>query len=211
MSADLNNQLPAQEDELIGLQFPKLDGNWDPVARVYTTACFDDVVFALQHGGQAGSFEYIERALANLIAAAWRDEKWNDILVLTPNLRTARSVTHHVAIVLAVMNIESEISEKTHSDLFSGHRHLSVAPNSRYMRGAQYDHLIILENADTVSSELREAVHIPGETYLLSYDFGDDYLARQAGIVEEHGGHWNANIKMERVGDIPYIKNVGKK
>lgn len=175
---------------VVGPQFPKLEP-WGNTECPYPTAPFDAVKEALLHGGQVATFISPERALANLIGAAWRDNMWKSVFVVCDCKRTCRLLINQLRGVLVAMEFATAITRLNDEcvELHNGFKLTAMPPDLNLMRGVSYDHLVFLMT--------EQILHLPqprGETYAMTMDFGDNYERRQA--IRRHGRPWNADLKL---------------
>ena len=112
----------------------------------YPTATFEYIKSALMGGGQCTMFVSPERALANLVVAAWRDAAWNRILVVCINrlmeerlIRCLRDVLKQMSMSEKIVRCNAEMVV-----LFGGKELRVVQADPKYMRGVECDQLIFV-------------------------------------------------------------------
>lgn len=175
--------------DLIGPQFPEIE-RWGHGECPYITAPFHAVKAAMLHGGELAPFAYPERALANLIGAAWRDGAWKRVLVVCADAQSCSSLIAMLKKVLMWMRMAIPRAKDGECVAFPGGWNLTTTtPEEIRAHGRPYDHLVFL-----MTDQIKELPAPRGETYVMSLDYGESYERRQA--VRRSEGPLQADLKM---------------
>ena len=174
------------------VQVPKVGGNME---CPYPTATFEYIKGALMGGGHGCTmFVYPERALANLVGAAWRDATWNRILVVCSTRRMVEVLLRCLKGVLKEMNMVDKIVKCNVDEmimLVDGKELRAVTADPKYLRGVECDQLIFVRTDPMLVLPVWEHCR---EIYRLDVAFIEYNVLRRRESSQQ--GPWNATLQL---------------
>lgn len=176
------------------MNFPKTEP-WGPMECPYPTTPFDVLMAALAEGGRCSTFVHAERAVANLIGAAWRDEAWGRVLVVCDGKRSAVMLLRHLEEVLNEMKMTDRIVAANDERLRLGDGKLlhAASANPNHMRGVDCDQLIFVRT-DPILELAIPAQEFGREVWQLTVEFDERYELLQRESPQQ--GPWNATLRL---------------
>lgn len=186
-----------EEDD--GSNFPKLEPTWGDMDCPYPKAPFESVRDALLHGGQYATFIYPERAVSNLICAAWRDKAWKNVVVICSGRRSCNYFREMISKIAEAMGFDDQIMQINDERVrLTGGRTLTVLSSSaKTLRGISGDCVIFCTTPPIEDIVLPMAEFSDAEIYSMSVLFDSFYEKRQA--AHRHEGPWNATLRMMKL------------
>ena len=178
------------------MDFPKTEP-WGPMECPYPTTPFEVLKEALLGGGQCATFVHPERAVANLIGAAWRDGAWDRVFAVCTGKRSMAHLVGYLKEVLNEMKMADKIVKANDEklQLVDGKALWAAPAKTMYMRGVNCDQLIFVQT-DPILEVAIPMLEMGREVHQMIVAFDDHYERRQR--ESPHSGPWNATLRLRR-------------
>jgi hypothetical protein len=176
----------------IGRHFQRIQPKWGTPECPYDTLAFERLHEEFTRGGAVELFRYIERAAANYIGAAMRDEAYRSVTVVFQSRFLARQFQMHLRRVLRNMGLEGDIAAANDERLtLRGNRRVDTEvlnERSVPMRGTSSEFIMLvgveLDASEWTRTFVRETLQphvvVGGDVAHLVHEYDDDYDARVA-------------------------------
>jgi hypothetical protein len=177
---------------------PKLEEKWGPYECPYPNAKFTEIIGVLKVGVIGALFVHPEKAVANLVAAGWRDKELQDVVVILPGTLSMNRFHRMLMGVLKVMKMDEEIIKREDKiELTNGKKCWIFPAQEKTFRGLSTDVMIFCNVPESTWAPLLVkfgCVELLNVLFFLDVLFDKEYERRQA--IKKHEGPWNATFKL---------------